>query len=152
MNPAQWAKWVNFLTDAGKDNDTFTAAVIDTKGWDYLELACVFQNVPANFAALKLTECDTSNGSFTDITGLVVGTSLTIAGATSGLPAASGGDDTITLMQVDLTKRKRYLSLVATAGNGSATLTELFGVGRLSRGDAAPVTAAECGASQILRV
>lgn len=152
MNEAQNAKWVNGLTDQSKDNGAFTAVAIDTLGYDYAEIACIFQNVPANFAALKITECETSGGSYTDVTGTVVGTAADIDGATSGLPAASGGDDTITVFQLDLRKRKRYLKVAATAGNGSGTATELTAVARLSRAKLAPTTGAEAGAAQILRV
>jgi hypothetical protein len=155
MNAAQHAKWGLALTDQTKDNDTFTAVEIDTKGFSYCELAAIFQNVPANFAALKVQECDTlagDGGVYADVTGLIVGTSDTIAGATSALPTAAGGDDDILLFQIDLRDRKRYLKLVATAGNGGGTHTELTAVARLSQAEAVPITAAGMGADQVLRV
>lgn len=151
MNEAN-AKWVNGLTDQTKDNGAFTAVAIDRLGFDYAEIACIFQNVPANFAGLKIQECDTSGGSYSDVAGTVVGTATDIDGNTSGLPAATGGDDTITVFELDLRKRKRYLKVVATAGDGSGTATELTAVARLSRAKLAPTTGAAKGASQVLRV
>jgi hypothetical protein len=155
MNEAQHAKWVNLLTDQTKDNDSFTAVELDTKGFSYAEIAAIFQNVPANVAALSVQEADAlvgDGGVYADVTGLIVGTSNTIAGATSALPTAAAGDDKITLFQIDLRDRKRYLKLVATAGNGAGTATELTAVARLSRAESVPVTAAGMGASQVLRI
>jgi len=153
MNEAQNAKWVNGLSDQSKDNGTFTAIAIDTLGFDYAEIACVFQNVPANFAALAVQECETSGGTYASITGTVVGTATDIAGSTSALPTAAAGDDKITVFQIDLRgARKRYLKVLATSGDGSGTATELTAVARLSRAKTIPNTAAEAGAAQVLRV
>ena len=152
MNENQNVKYANCLTDQTKDNDSFTAAAIDTAGFDAAEIACVFQNVPANVAALKVTECETSGGVYTDVTGAIVGTSNNIDGSASALPTAAAGDDTNVIFQLDLRKRKRYLKLVATAGNGGGTATELTAVCRLSRAKVAPTTSAGQGAAQVLCV
>jgi hypothetical protein len=155
MNEAQHAKWALLLTDQTKDNDTFTAVELDTKGFSYVEIAAIFQNIPANVAALKVQESDAliaNGGVYADVTGAIVGTSLTIAGAASALPLAAGGDDGITLFQLDMRDRKRYLTLVATAGNGGGTVTELTAVARLSRAEQVPIDAAGMGAAQVLRV
>lgn len=152
MNEAQNAKWVNALTDQTKDNGTFTAAAIDTQGFDYAEIACIFQNVPANMAALKVQECDTSGGTYADVTGTVVGTASDIDGNTSALPTAAAGDDTNIVFQLDLRERKRYLKVVATSGDGSGTATELTAVARLSRAKQAPTTSSGAGAGYVLRV
>jgi len=143
-------KWVNLLTDQTKDNGAFTAVVCDCKGFDYAEIALVFQNVPANVGAIKIEESN-NNSSWVDVTASVVGTALQITGAASALPAATGGDDTITLFEIDLRKRRRYLKVTCTAGDGSGTHTELTAVARLSRAEISPVTAAEKGAAQVLR-
>ncbi len=152
MNENQNVKYVLGLTDQTKDNGAFTAVAIDTAGFEAAEIACIFQNVPANFAALKITECETSGGSYTDVTGTVIGTAKNIDGATSALPAASGGDDTNVVFQLDLRKRKRYLKVAATAGDGSGTATELTAVARLSRAKLAPTTSAGQGSAQVLVV
>jgi hypothetical protein len=155
MNEAQHAKWVNALTDQSKDNDTFTSVEIDTQGFSYAEIAAVFQNVPANFAALAIQESDAlagNGGVYASITGLVVGTSLAISGSASALPTAATGDDKITVFQIDLRDRKRYLKVLATAGNGGGTATELTAIARLSRAELVPIDAAGMGAAQVLRV
>lgn len=151
MNEAQHAKWVNGLSDQSKDNGAFTAIAIDTLGFAFAEIACVFQNVPADVGALKITECETSGGSYTDVSGTVVATDTDIAGAATALPTASAGDDKITLFHLDLKKRKRYLKVACTAGNGSGTATELTAVARLSRAGNVPIAAAGMGAAQVLR-
>ena len=155
MNEAQHAKWVLALTDQTKDNDTFTAVEIDTAGFSYVEIAAIFQNLPANVAALKIQEADAlagGGGVYADVTGLIVGTSLQISGVASALPLANGGDDGITLVHIALRDRKRYLKLVATAGNGGGTHTELTAVARLSRAEQVPINATGMGAAQVLRV
>jgi len=151
MNEAQHAKWANLLTDHEKDNDSFTAAALDTKGWGYCEIACVLQNLPANMAALKVQESD-DDSTYADVTGLVVGTSTDIDGNTSALPLAASDDDTIRLFQIDLRARKRYLKLIATAGDGSGTASELTAVARLSRGEVVPITGSGMGSDGCLRV
>jgi len=143
------AKWVNLLTDHEKDNAAFTAVSVDTLGYDYAEICMVFQNIPANVAGIKLEESD-DDSDWSDVTPSIVGTALQITGAASALPSAATGDDTITLMKVDLRGRKRYLKATVTAGNGNGTVTELTAVARLSRAKASPITAAEHGAAQIL--
>jgi len=142
-------KWVNLLTDQTKDNGAFTAVAVDRRGYDYAELALVFQNVPANVAGIKLQDSD-DNSSYGDVTPSVVGTAKQITGDDSVLPTAAAGDDTITLFKIDLRNRKRYFKLVVTAGNGSGTATELTAVARLSRAKKSPITAADHGAAQIL--
>jgi hypothetical protein len=84
---------------------------------------------------------------YADVTGLIVGTSLQISGVASALPLAAGGDDGITLFHVDLRDRKRDLKLVATAGDGSGTHTELTAVARLTRAEQVPIDAAGMGAN-----
>jgi hypothetical protein len=101
-------------------------------------------------AALKLGETDTSGCSAADITGAIFGTSADIAGTTSALPTAADDGD-VFVIEVDLTKRKRFIDLTATAGNGT-TGTFLSGVCILSRASDSPTTAAERGCNQILRV
>jgi len=150
MIPAQDAKWVNALTDHEKDNDSFTAVAIDTSDFDYAELAALVQGIPADMTALKVQECDTSGGTYADVTGAVFGTSTAKSGSTSTLPTGASDDDTIRLIQIDLRGRKRYLKVVATAGDGSGTATELTVLCRLSRAKIKPDTAAEAGAAEIL--
>jgi hypothetical protein len=139
-------------TDFTEDNTSYTTGYIDTAGYAYCQVVVAFGNIPANVAALKIQESDVSGSGYDDVTGLIVGTSNTIAGATSALPLASGGDGTFLIFDIDLRGRKRYLDLVATAGNGSATPTEMCALAILSRAQVSVETATERGAAQILRV
>jgi hypothetical protein len=150
MNQLQNTKLVSITPPAAiVDNASYTTASIDTQGWDYLQVVVYLGATDIAMTALKLQENDT-DGSYSDVTGLVFGTSANIAGSTSTLPSATD-DNKFFVFDVDLRGRKRYFDLVATAGDGTAgTFLTAFAI--LSRGKDQPVTAAERGASQILRV
>jgi len=150
MNQLQNTKLVSITPPAAiVDNASYTTASIDTQGWDYLQVVVYLGATDIAMTALKLQESDT-DGSYGDVTGLVFGTSSNIAGSTSTLPSATD-DNKFFVFDVDLRGRKRYFDLVATAGDGTAgTFLTAFAI--LSRGKDQPVTAAERGASQILRV
>jgi hypothetical protein len=151
MNELQATKYVNAIPPAViKDNAAFVAAEIDCLDFDCALVLISLGATDIAMAALSLQECDTTGGSFADVTGTVWGTAANIAGATSTLPAA-GDDNKVFAIEVDCRKRKRFLKLAATAGDGSAG-TYLSAVAILSRGDIAPVTAAQRGAAEILRV
>jgi hypothetical protein len=152
----QCQKVVNVLPPVAiVDNASWTTNVIDTLGWDYCTIYfCLGANDIA-IAALKVQEADAAasataltNGA--DVTGLVFGTSTNIAGSTSALPA-DDEDGNVFAFDIDLKGRKRYLDLVATNGDGTAGgFASAFAV--LSRGEQAPVTAAQRGCVEILRV
>lgn len=150
MIGAQQAKWLSITPPAAIiDNASATTASIDTLGWDYLEVICYFGAMDIAATALKLQSSDTDS-SYADVTGLVWGTSNNIAGSTSTLPSATD-DNKIFIFQVDLRGQKRYFDLVATLGDGAAG-TYFTALARLSRGKDGPVTAAEQGAAEILRI
>lgn len=150
MVPAQNVKYLVLTPPAAKvDAGAFTIASIDAKGWDYCQVLCILGDTDIAMTALKVGEAD-ADSAHVDITGLVFGTSLTTAGAASVLPTA-GNDNNIFLFEIDLRKRKRYLKVAATAGDGS-TGTFMTVIAILSRGDEIPVTAAQRGCNQILRV
>ena len=145
MNPMQNVKFVSLTPPAAiKDNASFATAEIDTKGWDYLTVMFQVGATDVAMAALKLTECDTTGGSFADVTGAIWGTSTDCDGTTTALPSATD-DNKFELMHVDLRKRKRFFELVATAGDGT-TGTYGYAVAILSRGEHLPATSAEMGA------
>jgi len=145
-------KIINMCVDMTVDNTSYTTTEVDTAGYAYAQIICAFGNVPANFAALAVTESDTTGSSHANVTGLIVGTSTQISGAASSLPLATGGDGAIYIFDIDLRGRKRFLDLTATAGNGSATVTEMCALCILSRAQISCETATERGAAQILRV
>jgi hypothetical protein len=152
VNPQQTVKYVAINADCTEDNTSYTTTPVDCAGFDYAVIVCHFGNVPANVAALKVQECDTVGGSYADIAGTIVGTATDIEGNATALPAGTGGDNAIVVFEIDLRGRKRFLDLVCTAGNGSATPTEMSAVAILSRGKNTPITVAERGAADILRV
>lgn len=150
MNYAKTTKLVSITPPAAiVDNASYTTASIDTQGFDYLQVVVYLGATDIAMTALKLQESDT-DGSYADVTGLVFGTSANTGGSTSTLPSATD-DNKFFVFDVDLRGRKRYFDLVATAGDGS-TGTYLTAFAILSRAKDVPVTAAERGASQILRV
>ena len=151
MNQLQNTKLVSITPPAAiVDNASYTTSSIDTQGFDYMQVVVYLGATDIAMTALKLQESDTDGGSYADVTGLVFGTSSNIAGSTSTLPSATD-DNKFFVFDVDLRGRKRYFDLVATAGDGTAgTFLTAFAI--LSRGKEQPVTAAERGASQILRV
>jgi hypothetical protein len=151
MISAQSTKVVQVVPPGAIVDDTsFVASVLDTIGFAYATLLVLLGGTDIAMAALKVQESDEADDNFTDVTGLVFGTSKNIAGSTSTLPSADNDND-VFVFDVNLLGRKRYLKLVATAGNGS-TGTYLACLAILSRAAESPVTAAERGAEQILRV
>lgn len=129
------------------DNSGFVTTALDTKGWDYCTIVVQLGASDIAMAALKVQTSDT-DGSYADVTGLVYGTSTNSAGSTSALPTADE-DALLFAFHIDLRKVKRYLDLVATAGNGSqGTYLSAFAI--LSRGAEAPNSASERGFAQEL--
>lgn len=145
MIEAQNAKYVNLTPPAAiVDNASFTVAELDTRGWRYLEILIILGATDIAVAALKATESDTTGAGHTDIPGA----DYSVAPAT--LPSATN-DDGIFRIAMDLTKRKRFIDLTFTAGDGAAG-TYACVVARLSRGETAPITAAGRGLVQDLLV
>jgi len=151
MIPAQKTKYVDIgFGEALIDNGSLTTAAIDTKGWDYAQVFVRVGTTDIAMTALKIQDCDTSGGSYSDVSGLVYGTSTNIAGSTSSLPAADD-DDTVFMFEIDLRKTDRFIDLVATNGDGTAG-GFLSAWCILSRGEDSPDTATERGAGDILRI
>ncbi len=131
------------------NNASYTTASIDTLGYEYLEVFVYVGATDVAMTALKLQESDT-DGSYADVTGLVYGTSASIAGTTAALPTATD-DNKCFKFEVDLRGRKRYFDLAATAGSGS-TGTFLTAFALLSRATDTPVTATERNLGNIVRL
>lgn len=91
------------------DNESATAVAIDTYGFDYLTLYSLIGATDIAMSALKLTECDTEGGSYTDVPGAGI----------SPLPTATD-DSKVFGWYVTLIGRKRFFKIVATAGDGTA--------------------------------
>lgn len=132
------------------DNASAVVAELDTRDWEYLQIVVYLGASDIAMTALKVTESDTAGSGHTDVTGLIFGTSANTAGVTSTLPSATD-DDKFFVFDIDLKGRKRFIDMVATIGDGTlGTFICILGV--LSRGHSTPMSAAERGASQILRV
>lgn len=150
MNHLQATKIVNVIPPVAiVDNASWTTTEIDTKGFDKATIVINLGATDVAMAALKVQESDTSGSGFADVTGLVYGTSTNIAGSTSSLPGTT--NNAVYTFEVDLRGRKRYLDVVATAGNGTAG-TFASGVCVLSRATNHPQTAAEKNIADELRV
>ena len=115
MNSLQNVKVVNFCPPGAiVDNADFTTTAIDTAGFGKVAVFFSLGATDIAMSALKLQQSDDSGMSgAADITGAVYGAS----GATA-LPSATD-DNKVYAFHVSLQGKKRYLDLVATAGNGS---------------------------------
>lgn len=115
MNSLQNVKVVNFCPPgAVVDNADFTTTAIDTAGFGKCAIFFSLGATDIAMAALKLQESDDSGMSgAADITGAVYG-----ASGAPALPSATD-DNKVYAFHVSLQGKKRYLDLVATAGNGS---------------------------------
>lgn len=115
-----------------KDNASFTVVEIDTQGFDDCVVKFMLGATDIKMAALKLQESETSGSGQTDITGANFG-------SPDVLPTATD-DNGIFAIYVDCRNHGRYLTLVATAGDGAAG-TYGCAWADLSRGLASPSTA-----------
>jgi hypothetical protein len=144
MTPLQNVKLLNIVPPgAVNDNSLFTATAIDCRGFTFCRIDCLFGAMDIAMAGLKVQESDDdgSSDAYADVTGLVYGTSTDIGGSTSALPSATS-DNKIFSFDIDLRPRKRYLKLVATAGDG-AVGTYMAAVAALAGAENSPDTAAE---------
>jgi hypothetical protein len=164
MKPSN-VKWVQVLAPAAAvNNASASPAVIDTRGYSYLELIVELGATDTALTALEIQESDTNTANtFVPVTGLIYGTSQTLAVnsavtawgvtqlqlANSSLPTANSGDSQW-LFNVDLKGRKRYIQPVLTAGTGTNG-AYLAAIGRLSNDEVAPSTPAGYGVTQVLQ-
>lgn len=124
MEPLAHAKKGICIAPQVLDNATATSFVVDTAGLDYVNIDVVVGTTDIALTTLKVQESDsvtnaTTLSSPSDVTGLIYGTSpLGDTGATSALPTATD-DNKIFSFEINTQGRRRYLQLVATAGNGT---------------------------------
>lgn len=123
------------------DNAAITTGEIDTVvlgvKYNYLSIIVQFGAMDIAVASMSVKEGDVS-GTVSDITGTVGGTSYTLPSATS--------DNGIFVFHLDLRKRKRYIDLALTVGDGAAgTYVSVLGI--LSRATETPVGATAKGAA-----
>lgn len=122
---------------------TATGEAIDTKGWDYVDIAIIASTadvVSDTLSVLKIEEGDTTS-SFATFTGAVSGTDYTIA-TNAYTSFAAGGPANVWKFGVDCRARKRYLRVSASP----QTTMVIAGVATLSRGEKGPANASDAGA------
>lgn len=115
------------------------ASLIDTKGWDYCEITVVASTadvVSNTLSVLKVEEGDTTS-SVATFSGCVSGTDYTIA--TNAYTSTT--NQNVWSFGIDLRGRKRYLKVSASP----QTTMVIGATARLSRGEQAPITAANAG-------
>lgn len=134
--PLQNAKIVQMLRPIDATGATLTDVEVDTAGYDYLTVIVSTGNVAADMTTLKLQESNSTGASEADFTG----------GAFTA-PAATGGDNNVLAAFIDLRKRKRYISTVATGGAG-ATLISAIGI--LTNAEVSPTSVTERGLNEQL--
>jgi hypothetical protein len=115
MNNLQNVKVVNVTPPAAiKDAASFATTTIDTLGFNKVAIYFALGATDIAMTALKVQESDDSGMSgAADITGAVYG-----ASGAPALPTATD-DNGVFGFFIDLKGRKRYLDVVATAGDGS---------------------------------
>lgn len=151
MVPAQDLKFVS-VTPPGAivDDGSYTTNQIDTLGYEYCTIVCHVGATDIAMAALKVQESDVSGSGFADVVGLDFDGDTDIDSGTAALPAADD-DNSFFVFEIDCRSRKRYLDLVATAGDGT-TGTYMSATAILSRAKESPVSISERGAASVLRV
>jgi hypothetical protein len=157
MNLLQQNKTVAIVTPAARvDNGSFTTNVVDTLGFNKVEICVLLGDTDIAMTNLRLQESDvatnaTTLSSPTDVPGTVFGTAIDPdTGSATTLPSATD-DNKIYKFFVDLAGRKRYLDLLATAGDGTAG-TFLVAWANLGNANETPTSAAERGAAANLIV
>jgi hypothetical protein len=125
------------------DNAAIATTAIDTLGWRHCLILVIFGATDIAMTALKLQHSDASGSGFADIPNADF--------SATALPSATS-DNTAWAFDVALTgKKKRYLDVVATGGDGTAgTYCTIIAV--LSRGENVPNSASERGLTGLLSV
>lgn len=112
MFPLQDTVTKNVIAQTSTATNATATGLIDTLGYESVAVDAFLDSAAAtssNPSVLKLAECDTSNGTFADITGLE-------GDATDGftIPVADTANAQIVRLNCDLRARKRYLKVYIT--------------------------------------
>ena len=143
---AQNTKKVLLLPPQLKDDGDFAGnAYVDTKGWGYVEFLILIGALDAAFgstaetAAPKIEECDTSDGTCSDLTSAALADAI---GATE--------DDSLFQIDVDLVNvaHKRFMRVNAPhAGDGTTGVNAAI-LAILSKPEIGPQSATERGLAE----
>jgi len=135
-------KQVVVINQQSTTNGATATGLIDTQGFSWLTLDVITTTSDAatnNPSVLKLSECDTSNGTFTDVDGFVGDSDFDIPDAvTSGNWGVK--------FNVDLRGRKRYLKLSVSP----TTTQTITAIANLGVGSEAPVSASDAGVKALV--
>jgi hypothetical protein len=112
MFPLQNTATKNVIAQASTATNATASGVVDTLGFDEVAIDAFLDSAAAtssNPSVLKVQHCDTSDGTFNDITGLV-------GDATDGfaVPAADTANPQIVRLNVDKRSRRRWLKVLIT--------------------------------------
>lgn len=132
------------------DNTSWTTAEVDTRGFNYATFIFQLGASDIAMAALSLTESDVTASGHATIAGADFASATDIDGNATALPSATD-DGKILVVQLDLRKRKRFIDVVATAGNGAAG-TYLSALCILDGAEEGYVASAGMGAEHVVRV
>lgn len=141
MKPA--LKAVLVIAPVSKTNGATASASFDTLGFDFASIDVAIPTADTTtdgVSVLKLSESDDTTTTVTDIAQFVGGTAVD---ATHGfvLPAGKTSGNTLVKMNVDLKKRKRYLTLTVVP----RTTQLLAAVANLEIAEQSPTAAADAG-------
>ena len=150
MRSLPCAKTVGMISPLLHDNVTATKVEVDTKDFKFARIVLYLGATDIALSALKLEESDSTGTGYSDITSTVFGTATDSSGAATTLPSATD-DGKFYHFDVDLRGRKRFLRMVATAGDGSlganmAAWCDLYG------GSITPTNATSRGAAVVMKV
>lgn len=140
------AKWQLITPPSLKDKAAFDVGYIDTQGLSAVAfiLATGDMDIAVGSGnattAPKIVECDTTSGTYTDVTGAALGAAI-----------ADDQDNTLRGIFVDLTKtHKRYMTVSApTAGDGT-TGVNLAIIAAGFPSEQFPASATEAGLSELV--
>ncbi len=147
MIDAQVQKVVTMLPPQLKDDGDFANnTYVDTSGFAHLRVLFIVGTTDAAIGstaegtAPKLEECDTTNGTYSAITGAALAAAI-----------ADDQSDTRRAIDLDLNRtHKRYVQVTTPhAGNGT-TGANLCILGMLSDGQSAPENAADMGLAELV--
>ena len=148
MIPIQETK-VGILTPPQLKNDGDFAGntYIDTQGYNHARFLFIVGTVDAAIgstsetAAPKIEECDTTDGTYTDVT------DAALADAIGALE-----DDSLFAIDIDLARsHKRYMEVTAPHAGAGTTGCNLAIIGILTRPEIGPVTAAQQGLAELIK-
>jgi hypothetical protein len=143
MKHSQGMKYVQAIAPAVVDGATATAIAVDTLGFEYLALIISLGVADAALTALKVQESDASGSGYTDIDDADFDVD-------SDLPTADE-DGKLFGAFINLQNRKRYIKLLATAGDTGAGVA-MSALGILSEAKIVPSDAASRGLAREVTV